>query len=1149
MPIDIATGDVELAREDFALPGRVPLKWTRHFKTALLTSTAPLAPGWTVSLFSSLKRVGTDWHFTTGEGDLHVFADPDGRVIKGHTIRLLGAYHEMERVDNRLVITQWDVDSGEIQRFVFTAKRVSGVLDLVGIEDVSGDGLELTWDKSGRMTHLHQRIEKRTVVVNYSTAGRINSLALVTEGGVETQLVSYEYDQAGRLSAAFDRRGLANRYEYDAQSRITRELLKDGAVYSYKYDEKGRCIRFSGLDHYNEKRLQFFDATHSTIVTNSYGKSSIFQYLPSGQISSESNPSGNKQSTIFDEYNRIVARVDATGASTRYTFDVHGNRDSVTDSLGNAYRLAFNAHHQPISVTNPLGQTWRREYDAKHRLVATQNPLGESWKLEYDETGNPVAISDPLGSTRRQQFADGLLRERTDWMGHITRFGWDELGQVTERIGPLGERTAFHYDLVGNPVAVELPDGGCLRATYDSGDNLTSFHNAKGHTTLLRYGACRRLLERVDPVGRTVRYGWGTEPDRLDVVSNQKGEMFTYFRDAQGRIMRERSFDGREQNFEYDGAGRCIATTNGNDERIQLKRDAAGKIIELVLPDNAITSFEYDSAERITSAVNPDICTRFEYDNAGRLVREMQGENWIRTEYNAAGEVIRTQTSMGHEIRYDLDSNGGVSRLITGNGCVLAFERDANGRETSRKLPGGIRLDQRFDSTGRLLEQWVGQLLPSAPLDSSSREFHLRRGFDIIKRDYQYDSDGLLLSVQDGRWGTTDYVYDPVERLLTAFREKGLSETFEYDATDNVTRIQRPNSDPDDDLSTYGPGNRLLQRGNTRYEYDADGRLARKIEFASTNEPKVWRYEWNARGQLQGLFRPDGTRWEYKYDAFGRRVSKIGPDTSSEFLWDRDTIIQEIPYAGKAAAWIFKRNSFTPLAKVQNGALYPIITDHLGTPREMLDISGKLIWTASFSAWGLTDKIHKSEEHCPIRFQGQWFDEESGLHYNRFRYYDPSSNRYLSVDPVGISGGWNVYQYTPNPINWVDPFGLSSLFRGMTKDTDGGPVVFSGPAVPGSNAANSLGTRPAEGGMSTALDPMAIQPHRRPEDFGGTQKNAAMFKIDSDKLAAHGLQHTNDHDSHVSITTAPGVDPKELDERLAKSKGDWEEVKPGCTDK
>lgn len=1029
MPIDIATGDVELAREDFALPGRVPLKWTRHFKTALLTSTAPLAPGWTVSLFPSLKRVGTDWHFTTGEGDLHVFPDPDGRVVKGHTIRLLGAFHEMERRENRLVITQWDVDSGEIHRVVFATERLRGILDLVGIEDVSGDGLELTWDTSGRMTRLHQRIEKRTVVVNYSTVGRIDSLALVTDGVGQTQLVNYEYDEAGRLSAAYDRRGLANRYEYDAQSRITRELIKDGAVYSYKYDEKGRCVRFSGIDRYNEKRLRFLDPARTTIVTDSYGKSSIYKHLPDGQIASETDPSGNMESTVFDEYSRIVTKVDPSGASTCYTYDGMGNRESITDPLGNTYWFAFNAHHQPISVTNPLGKTWYREYDATGRLVAVTNPLGASWKIGYDEFGNPSFVLDPMGSTRRLSYADGLVRQMTDWMGHVTRLAWDEFGRVIERIGPIGERTAFTYDLAGNPVEVELPNRERLRATYDSGDNLTSFTNAKGHTTHFRYGTCSRLLERVDPMSRVVRYSWGTEPERLDRIMNEKQETFTYFRDDRGRIVRERSFDGREQRFDYDPDGRTIAFTNGNGERIRLKRDSAGKLVQQTLPDGTVTSYEYDAVGRMLAAVNPDIPVRFDYDDAGRLVREIQGKEWVRTEYDSVGGVISTKTSLGHEVHYELDRNGRMRNLSTRDKHTIAFERDARGRETGRQMPGGLRLEQSFDNMGRLLEQRVGNALSYTWLDPGSPlRHHVRTGDEIIKRDYRYDADGLLLSSRDGRWGTIEYCYDPADRVLSALRDCGINENFGYDLADNRTYTrQRSLETSTDHLCTYAVGNRLLQCGDTHYDYDGDGRLVRKTETSTNSMPQIWNYYWDGHGQLRKLCRPDGQEWVYKYDAFGRRMAKRGPTSACEFLWDSDNIIQEIPERGHAVAWITKCNSFSPLAKVQDGLIYSIIADQLGTPREMLDAVGKVIWAASFSAWGQTigQYISQANADCSIRFQGHWFDSESNLHYCRFRYYDPSNGRFISPDPIRIAGGTNLYRYVENPIALIDPLGLA----------------------------------------------------------------------------------------------------------------------------
>jgi RHS repeat-associated protein len=1122
MPIDIATGDVELAREDFVLPGRVPLKWTRHFRTTLLKSYGPLAPGWTTSMFPSITRVGKEWHFTSGEGDLHVFADPDESIAKGRTIRLLGAFLELVRSETRLIVTQWNVDSGEIQRFVFEAERSSDGLTLllVGIEDVCGDGLALIRDTSGRLGKLHQRIENRTVTVSYSPQGRIASLALVTSGG-ETQLVGYEYDAAGRLSAVIDRRGLANRYEYDGQSRVTREILKDGSVYSYKYDEKGRCTHFSGLDHYNEKRLRFVDTAATTIVTNSYGKSSIYEYLPSGQIVSEADPSGNKRRTVFDEFNRIVARIDPVGGTTRYTYDEHGNRDSIADPLGHTYQFTFNSHHQPLSMTDPLGKTWHREYDASHRLSTSRNPLGASWTIAYDPASNPAVITDPLGSTRRLHYRDGLVMEMTDWMGHATRFAWDEFGRVVERVGPVGERTTFDYDAVGNPVAMQLPDGSRLHATYDAGDNLNSFTSANGYTTRWRYGSCHRLLERVDPIGRVVRYGWGTEPERLDRVINEKGETCSYFHDDQGRTVREQTFDDRELSFEYDAAARRVAVTNGNGEKIQFKRDAAGNLVEQSLPDGGVTRCEYDPLGRLTAAVNPDIPVKFEYDDAGRLIRETQGDEWVLTDYNAAGEITRTQTSLGHEVRYELDSNGRVRKLSTGNGHDLLFERDPRGFETGREMPCGLRLEQRFDSMGHLLEQRVGRAVDQSPR-SPRAELRITSGREVIKRVYQYDLEGLLVSVKDGQWGTTDYSYDPAERLLSALRDRGLSEHFEYDATDNVILNSEQHHDRKD-CSAYSSGNLLTQKADTRYEYDRDGRLVRKTEHADSDNQQVWDYSWDSEGRLRTVGRPDGAKWNYKYDAFGRRIAKVGQNSVQRFLWNGEVIIHEMQDGAQPVAWLMKRDSFVPLARVYNGEFHSIITDHIGTPREMLDSHAKVIWSAAFSAWGQTDRPVTSiaKHDCPMRFQGQWFDEESGLHYNRFRYYDPKDSRFISPDPIGVVGGLNLYQYTRNPVLWVDPFGLNDCTDPQSKEGLARSLTSEEQLA---QVTQGLGTPIAGAGTTT---PLRDAP-RLAAQYGGAPGDWA--KVRSESSSAHGVQLPGggNFETHAYQNMATGqvVEPK-----------------------
>ncbi|GAU05324.1 Rhs family protein [Burkholderia stabilis] len=105
--------------------------------------------------------------------------------------------------------------------------------------------------------------------------------------------------------------------------------------------------------------------------------------------------------------------------------------------------------------------------------------------------------------------------------------------------------------------------------------------------------------------------------------------------------------------------------------------------------------------------------------------------------------------------------------------------------------------------------------------------------------------------------------------------------------------------------------------------------------------------------------------------------------------------------------------------------------DHLGTPQELVDDAGKVVWLGRYRAWGGEKRVwretpERNEVSNPIRFPGQYCDEETGLHYNRHRYYDPGSGRFISKDPIGLAGGINVYQYAPNPISWIDPLGLST---------------------------------------------------------------------------------------------------------------------------
>ena len=121
--------------------------------------------------------------------------------------------------------------------------------------------------------------------------------------------------------------------------------------------------------------------------------------------------------------------------------------------------------------------------------------------------------------------------------------------------------------------------------------------------------------------------------------------------------------------------------------------------------------------------------------------------------------------------------------------------------------------------------------------------------------------------------------------------------------------------------------------------------------------------------------------------------------------------------------------------------------DHLGTPQELTDAEGEIVWSAQYKAWGIAKESISAAAQAagirnPIRFQGQYMDQETGLHYNRHRYYDPEVGRFISKDPIGFAGGLNVYQYAANPIEWIDPWGLERLrnsLEGERRNLEYGP--------------------------------------------------------------------------------------------------------------
>ena len=228
-----------------------------------------------------------------------------------------------------------------------------------------------------------------------------------------------------------------------------------------------------------------------------------------------------------------------------------------------------------------------------------------------------------------------------------------------------------------------------------------------------------------------------------------------------------------------------------------------------------------------------------------------------------------------------------------------------------------------------------------------------------------------------------------------------------------------------------------------RFTYDSLGNL---VECQAANGD-YQRYTYDLKNRLVQADIRDRYKaesWVYEYDPLGRRVAKSKLNKQGEqqlhtqFIWDGSHLVQEIRtgnHQQNAFTYIYSEpGSYEPLAqcyKDGDNAEYTINyfhCDQIGIPREMTDSDGKLIWKGRYDAWGslIRDSYREtvSDSHQPFRLQNQYFDEETGLHYNFFRYYEPVLGRFITQDPIGLAGGDNLYRFEGTVQNQTDPLGL-----------------------------------------------------------------------------------------------------------------------------
>ncbi|WP_437590628.1 DUF6531 domain-containing protein [Sorangium sp. So ce1000] len=1151
-PVDVTDGAVVDAATDISIPGRIPLVWARHYRSSRNSERdAALGPGWASSYDQWIEEGEQVLALRDGEGRWIWFE----KVEPGES-----AFHRRERLElHRDGAREYRVvELGSRQVRVFAADEGSARMRLRAIRDVHGNELRLDYERE-RLVRIIDTAG-RELKVRWKD-GRITRLELWAERRLG-QWVDYRYDRAGCLIAAIDAVGGVEGYEVDVRHRMTATTLKNGERFWYAYEDHHghRCRRTGGRDGLHEVELRRDARAKTTEVRGEEPR--VYTWNADGLVTRAALPDGTVLwERAYDDDALLVAEANGAGEGVQRWYDARGNAIREVDALGNETRWEHEGDLMMREIS-PEGLVTQVVRDARGEVRAVLLPTGEATSFARDERGRVTGVYGHGAGQEGLLFGyehdeqHNVIAE-TDARGARTAYAHDGMGRPVTRTDALGRTTRVAYDPMGRPIRVERPDGTRTIATYDRMGNPARLVDALGQTTQLAYEGTGALAQVVEPGGGVWRFEY-TKKERLHVITNPKGERYVFRYDIAGRVAQEATFDGRTLRYEYRSSGRL-----GRIEQVadgtwrNLFYDRAGNLTADETPDGAI-GYARDRIGRLLGAVHEEasgqrVETWFERDRFGRVVCERQGDKAVRFGYDARGRRIERVMPDGATTRYAYDALDALV-AIEHDGHRVMFERDVLGREvqrTSRALREGdadgdaaaIAVRSSHDAMDRLIEQRATAPAPRGPKV-------------LVARQWLYDARGRVERIDDARWGATVYRYDRVDRLLSAQRGN-VREVFAYDPVGSITRMleelaerssvgllaeaSRSSQDWMQPSWQIERGGVLRRTETVAYEVDARGRRTAKVELAryreshpngsAVTEQDMTRYVWDCRDRLREVRRPDGTRVAMTYDAFGRRVRKevigaaaVGLPRVVEFVWDGDVLAADVDSERGARTFVHAPGTFVPLLQQQDGRVLTYVNDHLGTPKELLDPQGLVAWAAAHSAWGKIieeqrDPIsvlnHRTTVESPFRLLGQYADDETGLCYTRFRFFDPEIGGWCSPDPLGIQGGGNLFSIGGSPTNVVDPLGLTiDVYRGGNS-----LEVKSGEYKP----------RRAEGdnsGRGISL----WNTSERVERFGGAYK--VTYVPDTLEIAQRG----QNKDHYEIIAKKPGMTPEQYQEEVRKVK-------------
>ncbi len=875
-------------------------------------------------------------------------------------------------------------------------------------------------------------------VFEYDDFGR--TVAVTDPEGLRT---GFTYDERGNLLRLVRADGTEVVLAYDEDDQVTQLQTPDGGAWQHVYSPRGELIR--QVDP-AQAQTQFVYSPHGQLITqtNARDASTTVAYDRHGLVTAITDPLGFQTLYAHDVLGRLLQRTDALGAVTRYDYDAKGRLSSVkgcsgarvtceydgedrlaryTDEAGAQTRLRYVGLGQVAERLQPDGNAVAFRYDSEERLLEVTNQRGEGYRVVHDALGRVIEESDYWGQSKRFEYdAAGRLTASTDALGQRVAVQTDKLGRITQRRLPDPHRPGqvlqetIRYDARGRAVELSTADRSVIR-TFDAVGYLAS-EDQDGFQIRYAYDAVGNRIRRQTSAGNVLHTQFDACDRAIEVAINDEPPI-RIERDALGRARLERLGDTLERHLAYDGNGllarQAVLVDGAPLLQTRYDYDAVGNLTQRKDSTYGTESYRYDALGRLLQHVDPSgRVERFFADPAGdRLRTEVIAQQARRRVGEADPPPLEWRREGVLEgVKYVYDRAGDLvsrCRQHTEGTEPLVLQWDANHRLIASSR-GAERTTYGYDALGR-------------------RAF--KRGRDATTWFF-WDGDALLAEVRqdvdDSATATTDT--GNVISLMAAHRRKRQLAALHADAREYVYQPESfvPLALIEPRAYLCGKGASVLPAARDDRKAQARTRMQPQLQPAAVSAealapkpfnpvaksaatPTAARVTGVGMGQLGGM----------QLGGAGDTPPRL-PESEAVPVAAPQVLAQDVAPLSEdtdADADV----SAVPVATAQRVLFY--INDPNGCPNRLVTTSGELVWAAQLSAWGQLQSLDVDAVCNNLRLQGQYHDDETGLHYNRHRYYDPVLGQFIGQDPLRLQAGENLYEFGPSAINWMDALGLS----------------------------------------------------------------------------------------------------------------------------